>query len=160
MKVRNRHALEEGAELGANILVLGGEQIGLLAADYLSEEGRTVCVAEAEGHFARKLAANDRWYLTARLIDKGVKRYKNVKGIDISDNDEVRLLTDDGPKAVPGIDTIVLANERRSIRSIAELAASRGIESHLIGDASDIVTEDSGTIMVNIAQAYDLARGL
>jgi len=37
---------------------------------------------------------------------------------------------------------------------------SRGIESHLIGDASDIITEDSGTIMVNIAQAYDLARGL
>jgi 2,4-dienoyl-CoA reductase-like NADH-dependent reductase (Old Yellow Enzyme family) len=153
-------AIEEGAKLGANILVLGGEQIGLLAADYLSEEGRTVCVAEAEGHFARKLAANDRWYLTSRLIEKGVKRCKNVKGIDISDNDEVSLLTDDGPKAVPGIDTIVLANERRSIRTISEPAASRGIESHLIGDASDIVTEDSGTIMVNIAQAYDLARGL
>lgn len=153
-------ALEEGAELGVNILVLGGEQIGLLAADYLSEEGRTVCVAEAEGHFARKLAANDRWYLTSRLIDKGVQRHKNVKGIDISDQGEIRLLTDRGPKPLPGIDTIVLANERRSIRALSELAASRGIESYLIGDASDVSSEDSGTIMVNIAQAYDLARGL
>lgn len=153
-------ALQQEAELGENILVLGGEQIGLLAADYLSEGGRTVHVAEAQNHFARKLAANDRWYLISRLIEKGVKRYKNVRGIDISDDDEVGLLTDDGIRALPGVDTIVLANERRSIRSVAELAATRGIESHVIGDASDIVTEDSGTIMVSIAQAYDLARGL
>lgn len=153
-------ALEAGAELGDDILVLGGEQIGLQAADYLSEGGRRVHVAEAGDHFARKLAANDRWYLTSRLIEKGVKRHKRIRGIDISDGDIVSLLAEDGPRTLPGIDTIVFASDRRSIRSVSELATMRGIESHVVGDASDIASEDSGTIMTNIAQAYDLARGL
>ena len=43
--------------------MVGGDQIGMQAADYLSENGAKVTVAEAHHHFAQKLAANDRWYL-------------------------------------------------------------------------------------------------
>jgi len=52
----------------------------------------------------------------------------------------------------------VFASERRSNRSVAEFAKARGLETYIVGDASDVVSEDSGTIFSNIAQAYDIAR--
>jgi len=39
-------------------------------------------------------------------------------------------------------------------------AKARGIETHVIGDAADVVTEDGGTVLSTIAQAYDRARAI
>jgi 2,4-dienoyl-CoA reductase-like NADH-dependent reductase (Old Yellow Enzyme family)/thioredoxin reductase len=149
--------LEEKLETGHNILVLGGDQIGMQAADYLSEGGRAVYVAEAHNHFAQKLAANDRWYLVARTLRKNVKRYKNVHGLDIRGG-QIILRMPEGEQPLPGIDTIVFASERRSNRALAEVAQAKGIETYVIGDAFDVSSEDSGTIFANIHQAYDVAR--
>jgi NADPH-dependent 2,4-dienoyl-CoA reductase/sulfur reductase-like enzyme len=152
--------LENGIEPGRTILVVGGDQIGMQAADYLSEGGRTVYVAESHGHFAQKLAANDRWYLVARTIAKKVRRFKNIHDIEIDADGAVRLVTPHDKQALTGIDTIVFAGERRSERSLAEVARALGIETHVIGDASDVVSEDGGTILSTIAQAYDRARAI
>lgn len=152
--------LENGTEPGRTILVVGGDQIGMQAADYLSEGGRTVYVAESHGHFAQKLAANDRWYLVARTIQKNVRRFKNVQDIEIDPDGGVRLVTPQGRQPLPGIDTIVFAGERRSDRSVAEIAKARGLETWIIGDAADMSSEDSGTILMTIAQAYDRARAV
>ncbi len=149
----------EGADIpGNSILVVGGDQIGMQAADYLSESGRKVCVAEAHGHFAEKLAANDRWYLVARTIEKKVRRVKNVSHVEIGSDDSVYLVTDKGRELLPGIDTIVFASERRSDRALAEIAKAQGLETYVVGDASDVISEDAGTIFANIAQSYDIAR--
>ncbi len=150
--------LEDGIEPGNTILVVGGDQIGMQAADYLSEGGRKVYVAESHSHFAQKLAANDRWYLVGRTIEKNVRRIKDVRSIEIGTDESVYVVTDKGKEMLPGIDTIVFASERRSNRSMAEIAKARGLETYIIGDASDVVSEDSGTIFSNIAQAYDIAR--
>ena len=152
--------LENGTEPGRRILVVGGDQIGMQAADYLSEGGRTVYVAESHGHFAQKLAANDRWYLVARTIRKNVRRFKNVRNIEIDADGSVQLVTGQGREPLHGIDTVVFAGERRSDRSIAEVAKARGLETYVIGDAADVTTEDSGTILATIAQAYDVARSI
>ena len=150
--------LENNLTPGDNILVVGGDQIGMQAADYLSEGGRKVCVAEAHGHFAEKLAANDRWYLVARTIDKNVRRVKNVSHVEIGADDSVHLITDRGREQLPGIDTVVFASERRSDRALAEIAKAQGIATYVVGDAADVTSEDGGTIFANIAQAYDVAR--
>ena len=150
--------LEERLTPGANILVVGGDQIGIQAADYLSEGGRKVCVAEALGHFAPKLAVHDRWYLLNRIDEKKVRRVKHVHNVEVDSDDSVWLVTDNGREQLPGIDTIVFASDRRSNRSVAEMAEARGVKTHIIGDAFDVVSEDSGTIFANIAQAYDTAR--
>ena len=151
---------EPGSVPGRNVLVIGGDQIGMQVADYLSENGRKVVVAETHAHFAQKMAANDRWYLISRTTAKQVRRIKNVHGFRIDEPAGVSLITDKGEECLRGIDTIVFANERRSARAVAELARDRNMEVHLVGDASDIVSEDSGTIFTNIAQAYDMARNL
>ena len=150
--------MEERIEPGQRILVVGGDQIGMQAADYLSEGGRTVYVAEEHGHFAQKLAANDRWYLVGRTMQKQVKRFKDVSRIEVGADDSVAVITAKGREVLPGIDMIVLASERRSNRALTEIAKVRGIETYTIGDASDVISEDAGTIFSNIAQAYDTAR--
>jgi len=152
--------LEGESVRGRNVLVVGGDQIGMQAADYLSEGGRSVSVAESHGHFAQKLAANDRWYLIARTMGKGVRRFKNVHDIEFGANRSVRLDTETGAQELPAIDTVVFASERRSDRSLAEVAKARGIETYVIGDAADVTSEDSGTILSTIAQAYDVARSI
>jgi len=150
--------LEEGRTPGDNILVIGGDQIGMQAADYLSENGRKVCVAETHGHFAPKLAVHDRWYLLNRTDEKKVRRVKYVHKVEFDTDDNVWLVTDKGREHLPGIDTIVFASDRRSSRSVAEIAESKGLKTHIVGDAFDVVSEDGGTIFANIAQAYDVAR--
>ena len=152
--------LEQQTHPGRNILVIGGDQIGMQAADYLSEGGRTVYVAEADDGFAKKLAANDRWYLVARTIEKKVRRFKSVTDIKVDGDGTVRLTTPQGVQQLPAIDTIVLAGDRRSDRTLAELAQARGLETYLVGDAADVTSEDSGTIFNNIAMAYDRARAV
>lgn len=152
--------LEDRIAVGENILIIGGEQIGMEMADYLSERGRVVYVAEEHNHFAGKLAANDRWYLIGRTRQKKVKQFKNIHRIDVTDSQEVWLRSSKADVQLPKIDTIVLASERQSDRSIAELAKQRGFETHVIGDAKDLNSEDGGTIFANVAQAYDVARHL
>ena len=151
---------EEQAEPGENVLVLGGEQNGLQIADFVAGKGKKVTVAEEGGHFASKLAANDRWYLTHRIIAQGVVRYKNVRNVEIEAPDQVYLATEKGRVHLPNIDTIVLANLRQSDRSVGEVAENMGLETYVIGDAKDVMSEDSGTIFANLVQGYDLARGL
>lgn len=152
--------IEHGHEVGRNVLVVGGGQIGMQAADYLSEDGRTVVVAESSGHFASKLAIHDRRYLTERLVRKNVKRLKNVSDIVASTDGSITLVTDKSRETLAKIDTIVFASERHSERSIAEIAKARGCETWVIGDAASVNDEDSGMIMTAIAQAYDRARAI
>jgi len=150
--------LEEGLDPGENILVVGGDQNGMLIADYLSEGGRQVCVAESEGHFGGKLAGHDRWYVLNRQNAKKVRRVKNVLGVEVGGNDDVWLLTDTGREELVGVDTIVFASERRSQRGLIEIAKAAGAETYVVGDAHDVTSENAGTIFANIAHAYDTAR--
>ncbi|MFA5632014.1 MAG: FAD-dependent oxidoreductase [Porticoccaceae bacterium] len=152
--------LQHKSPTGDRILVVGGEQIGMQVADYLSEQGKTVIIAEEGGHFAGKMAANDRWYLTGRLIEKGVKRFKHVRGIEILPEDQVWLTVGEERQHLPGIDTIVLASERQSDRTLVEVAEKLGIKTHVVGDAKDVDSEDGGTVFSSIAQGYDLGRTL
>jgi hypothetical protein len=59
---------------------------------------------------------------------------------------------------LPGIDTIVLASERRPNIFLSELADRKGIEKHIIGDAGGVAGEGQGTIMAAIATGYDVGR--
>jgi 2,4-dienoyl-CoA reductase-like NADH-dependent reductase (Old Yellow Enzyme family) len=152
--------LEAGAVTGRNVLVVGGDQIGMQIADYISERASLVTVAEPHKHFAQKMAANDRWYLIARTNAKNVRRLKGVQGLRIAGHAGVALMIDGAEEMLPGVDAIVFASERKSVRGVAELARARGIPVHVIGDAADVQSEDSGTIFANIAHAYDIARSI
>ena len=150
--------LEREVLPGDNVLVIGGDQIGLQVADYLSEVGSRVYIAGSRAHFGEKMAYNDRHYLMGRIISKGVKRYKKVHRIEILPTDNVWLVNENGRENLPQIDTIVVADERRPNAFLAELAERKGIEVHLVGDARGCTARDQGTILAAIATGYEVGR--
>jgi NADPH-dependent 2,4-dienoyl-CoA reductase/sulfur reductase-like enzyme len=127
-------------------------------ADYLSEQGKAVHVAEAGPHFARKLATNDRRYLMSRLAAKGVRQHKRVEKVEILPGDEVWVASAGQRVKLPGIDTIILAGERRPNVFLAEVAERRRVEVKIVGDAAGISEQEQGTIMAAIATGYDAGR--
>jgi 2,4-dienoyl-CoA reductase-like NADH-dependent reductase (Old Yellow Enzyme family) len=150
--------IEEERLTGDNVLVIGGDQIGLQVADYLSEKGKRVYVVEKGAHFAEKMASHDRFYLVGRIIDKGVKRYKNVLRIEILPTDEVWMVDDSGRERLPEIDTIVLASDRRPNIFLAEVAERKKVETRIIGDAKGVTGTDQGTVLAAIATGYEVGR--
>jgi len=139
---------------------VGGDQNGMVVDDYLAQKGAQVTVAEPGRHFGHKLAAHDRWYLLNRQNDKHVKRIKNVHDMNFTADGGVQLDTGDGPVTLPVVDSIVFAGERKSDRSLVEVAERLGARVIVVGDAHDVSSENAGTIFANIANAYDNARQL
>jgi len=152
--------IENQLPAGQSVLVVGGDQNGMVVADYLAQKGAQVTVAEPGRHFGHKLAAHDRWYLLNRQNDKHVKRIKNVHDMNFTADGGVQLDTGDGPVTLPVVDSIVFAGERKSDRSLVEVAERLGARVIVVGDAHDVSSENAGTIFANIANAYDNARQL
>lgn len=144
--------------VGKSVLVVGGDQNGMVIADYLAERGADVTVAEFGRHFGHKLAAHDRWYLLNRQNAKHVKRIKNVHDVVEGDDGSIVLQTADGPMSLGSVDAVVFASERKSDRAILEAAEKLGGSVVVVGDAHDTVSENAGTIFANIAHAYDSTR--
>ncbi len=161
--------LEDRRATADTVLVVGGDQIGMQTAHYLAEQGKAVYVVEAGPHFATKLATNDRRYLMSRLAAKGVKQYKKVAKVEILPGGEVWVVASGRTPAgagqppagaaarqkLPGIDTIVLAGERRPNVFLAEVAEAKNIEVRIVGDAAGVDDREQGTIMAAIATGYD-----
>jgi pyruvate/2-oxoglutarate dehydrogenase complex dihydrolipoamide dehydrogenase (E3) component len=150
--------LEEEKLTGENVLVTGADQIGLQVADYLAEQGKQVYVVGYAEHFAASMASNDSYYLIGRLISEGAKRNRRVTNVEILPTDEVWIVTDKGREKLPQIDTIVFADKRRPNRSLIEVAEGKGIQTHVIGDASGTTEEGQGTVYTAIAAGYDIGR--
>lgn len=150
--------IEEGRLTGDTVLVVGGDQIGLQVADHLSQDGKTVYVVEKGDHFGAKMASNDRRFLMGRLIGQGVRRYKNVEKVEILPADDVWMTSGGRRERLPGIETIVLTSQRRPNVFLEEVAKRKGIETHVVGDASGVAAEGQGTIMAAITAGYDAGR--
>ena len=143
---------------GDSVLVVGGDQMGVQVADYLSEMGRAVYVVGKGSQFAQKMAYNDSFFLMQRLMDKGVKMYDNVEKVEILPDDEVWMVRSGTREKLPRLDTIVLASDRRSNIYLGQVAEEAGIETHIIGDASGVAAEGQGTLMAAISTGYNVGR--
>ncbi|RLC93133.1 MAG: hypothetical protein DRI40_09075, partial [Chloroflexi bacterium] len=96
--------------------------------------------------------------LVGRLIEKGVRRHKNVQKVEIVGTDEVWMITGNDRDRLPDIETIVFASDRRPNIFLAEVAERKGIETHIVGDAAGVAAEGQGTIMAAITAGYDAGR--
>lgn len=150
--------LEERRLVGDSVLVIGGDQIGAQMADYLSEQGKAVYLAGREAFFAARMAAVDNHFLIERLRNKGVKRYRNARKVEILPVDEVWVVTDSAREKLLAIDTIVVASDRRPNTFLVEIAGRKGIQVCVAGDASGVSGEDQGTLFAAIASGFEAGR--
>jgi len=150
--------IEEQRLTGDSVLVIGGDQIGAQVADFLSEQGKRVYIAEKAAYLAEKMAGVEVVDLVDRIRKKGVKVYRRVQVVEILPGDEVWIVSDRGREKLPQVDTIILASDRRPNVFLAEVAERKGIETHIIGDAKGVSTGDEGTVFAAIAAGYEVGR--
>lgn len=142
------------AETGPRVLVWGGNQTGLVLADHLASQGKTVVVLHPKAHFGEEMSSNDRYYLRERLAQGGVTLYKKVT-VDTFLADGVTFRADRKPATLSLFDTIVLADNFAPVREAANLLKKRRIEIHFIGDA-----KQPRHVMYAVSEGEEVARAL
>ena len=151
--------LEDERLTGDTVLILGGgDHMGLQLADYLSERGARVHIADSGTDFGSKMTHMEWPRIWERLSAAGVKHYLEVERVEVLAHDDVQMVSASGTQRLPDIETIVLAKGRRPNRFIVEVAERRGVEVHIVGDASGVDHEDQGTVQAAIAAGYDAGR--
>ena len=126
-------------DVGTEVLVMGGQYLGLTTAEFLAERGARVTVVEATGGLAADLEFMAQKMLLARIeasneivvrLDSNVERIE-ANGVILQSGGELETLD--------GIDQVVIALEREMDRELIEavsagLADDLGFEFHAIGD--------------------------
>jgi 2,4-dienoyl-CoA reductase-like NADH-dependent reductase (Old Yellow Enzyme family)/thioredoxin reductase len=151
--------LEDERLTGDTVLILGGgNHMGLQLADYLSERGARVHIADSGTDFGAKMTRMEWPRIWERLSAAGVMVYRDVERVEVLAYDEVQMVSATGRQRLPDIETIVLAKGRRPNRFLVEVAEKKGIEVHIVGDASGVEHQDQGTVQAAIASGYDAGR--
>jgi 2,4-dienoyl-CoA reductase-like NADH-dependent reductase (Old Yellow Enzyme family)/thioredoxin reductase len=155
MQVVSAEEIIAGTEkAGRRVVVLGGDQIGLLTADFLAEAGSEVVVVHRGHHFAEALSSNDRYYLRERLKQGRVALHKKAVIQAVLDNG-VRVKIDGNIETFSGFDTIVLADKRTPLRKALELLKDTNIDLHVVGDA-----RSPRALQFAISEAEEAARAV
>ncbi|MBW1780671.1 MAG: FAD-dependent oxidoreductase [Deltaproteobacteria bacterium] len=127
--------LSTKAHVGEQVLVVGGNAVGLETADYLATQGKRVAVVEALGHVGRDLGPTVRWHLRHRLNESGVSISTATRVIEIT-GEGVVFLDKEGKKTSRTFDTVVLATGVMSNHTLVDQVNDLVKEIYVIGDAA------------------------
>ena len=126
-------------DIGSNVIVVGGQYLGLTTAEFLAERGAAVTVVEATGGLAADLEFMAQKMLLARIEASNeivVRLNSNVEDINAN---SIVVQSDGELETLDGIDQVVVALEREMDQELIEaitagLVDDLGIEYHAIGD--------------------------
>jgi NADPH-dependent 2,4-dienoyl-CoA reductase/sulfur reductase-like enzyme len=139
---------------GEKVMVLGGGMAGLIVADFLADQGKTVVVLNRKKSFAEEMSSNDRYYLRERLKKGDVTLYKQVS-IQGFTPDGV-IFSSKGEKiTLAGFDTVVISEKFEAVRAARSFEKTSAARFHVIGDA-----KSPRHLMYCIAEARELAQSL
>lgn len=129
------NVLDGSANVGKNVLVIGGGSVGCETALFLADRGKKVTVVEMLEEVASDMAILPRIGFVERL-DASVTVMTATRLLKVGDGEVV--VEDQGEvKTLGGFDSVVLALGTRAKNDLAEALteAVPGIEVHVIGDA-------------------------
>ncbi len=139
---------------GSRVIVLGGGMAGLMVADFLADQKKTVVVLNRKKSFAEEMSSNDRYYLRERLKKGGVTLYKKV-GVQAFTPDGVQFTSNGEKQLLQGFDTVVISEKHQAVRDAKILEKGSSARFHLIGDA-----KSPRHLMYCISEAEELALSL
>ena len=139
---------------GTRVIVLGGGMAGLVVADFLADQGKTVKVLNRKKSFAEEMSSNDRYYLRERLKKGGVTLYKKV-AVQAFTPDGVQFTSNGENLVLQGFDTVVISEKHQAVRDAKILEKGSSARFHLIGDA-----KSPRHLMYCISEAEELALSL
>ena len=126
--------LEEGSPCGDRVVVLGGERIGLVAAEYLASRGKHVTLVEMGRRLGEDVIATFKWRHAAWVRELGIQTLLNTRVQEITD-EGVIVADAGGAETLLPADTVVLAISRRSCQRLLSELEFFCDELYAIGDA-------------------------
>lgn len=132
-----RTATRAWMPLGQNIVIIGGELVGVELAEFLHERGRTVTVVEPAPRLGKGLLLVRRMRLLAELREHGVGLHGGARDISIGRSDV--SFTDAGgdPRLVPA-DQVIVAMGATGDLAFAESLRAEGYRVETVGDCNGV----------------------
>lgn len=126
--------LEKGAETGKKIVVLGGDRMGLLAAEALGADGKAVSVVEERERIGWDVIPTWKWRHDKWIKEFSIQVYAAARVEEVSERG-VRIRNREGEKSLIEADTIVQAGPRKAQQDLLGLIEFSVDELYIIGDA-------------------------
>jgi len=132
-----RKATHAWMPLGKNVVIVGGELVGLELAEFLSERERNVSVVDEVPRFGAGITLVRRLRLLAELREHGLGLYPGSKDIRIEAGQV--CFTDDGGNArTAPADHVIVARGTTGDSSQAEAFRRAGLRVHEVGDGTGV----------------------
>jgi len=132
-----RKATSAWLPLGKDIVIIGGDLVGLEVAEFLAHRGRKVTVVDATPRFGAGLQLVRRLRLLGELRQAGVHLHPGSADIAIEDG-EVSWLDSSGVSQRAPSDHVIVAKGTRGDTQLANLLSGAGFKVHVAGDANGV----------------------
>ena len=128
--------LDGKAQMGKNVLVVGGGMVGCEAAEYLAERGHQVAVIEMKDVIAADVTPENRRYMFENFEENHVLLRPGAKVTQFYADGVDYALADGSTGSLRGYDNIVLAMGSRSNTALKETAEKVAGQVLVIGEAA------------------------
>ncbi len=118
---------------GSSITIVGGGMVGAETAELLATQGCRITILEMLDALAMDMPRNNRLDVTLRLQEKGVTALTRTR-VDRVAGNRLIVLTDDGEKAIPIGDYLVVAIGAEPNRDVIPTLEEAGLPYVLVGD--------------------------
>lgn len=134
--VTAHQVLRGAAEVGARVVVWGGRQTGLHAAEFLANQGKQVTVVEENRRIGRDVPAFDVIGFRRRLPKAGVKMLTASTVKEIRKGEVLVSTEGQAESRSIGADTVVVAEGMSPNKQLWEQLQGKVSELYIIGDAA------------------------
>ena len=132
-----RKATRAWMPLGARIVIVGGELVGIELAEFLHERGRKVTVIDDAPRFGKGLTLVRRMRILSELAEHGVALVPGAAGIAIT-RDAVTYADAAGQAHSVPADHVIAAKGASGDLALADALRAAGFRVHAIGDAAGV----------------------
>ena len=125
--------LAEKAKVGQSVVIWGGKQIGLQAAEFLHERGKTVTIVEENRRVGKDIVTTEMMGFRRRLKDRQINILANSKVTKIEPKSVV-IVDNEGNEQTLMADTVVIAVRRESNNGLIGALGDTVKEVYAVGD--------------------------
>jgi 2,4-dienoyl-CoA reductase (NADPH2) len=132
-----RTASEYWMPFGKQVVIIGGELVGLELAEFLAKRGRRVVVVDEAPRMGAGLQVVRRWRVLDELKHLDVKLLPGVSDIEIGEH-KVSYANSFGQRRTVAADQVIIAKGAQGDHRLADRLRDAGFQVRSIGDANGV----------------------
>lgn len=124
--------LDEKVSVGQNVVIWGGKLIGVQAAEFLQEKGKTVTIVEEFRRVGKDIVTTELMGFRRRLKEHNINTLTNARITRIEPKSVV--VSAEGKEQIVAADTVVIALEREPNSELVTALQGAAKEVYAVGD--------------------------